>query len=53
MTNAPEPLDENLREFLYLKEFGRIPRWIMPNDHLPEIPDYLKPKNYQQCKPCP
>lgn len=35
--------DEKTRKWLYEKEFAKIPRWIGPDDPLPEIPNYLKP----------
>jgi len=37
-------LDEETRARLFEKAVASIPRWISPNDPLPEIPDWLKPK---------
>lgn len=42
--SPPEP-NEALRAFLFAKEVARIPRWISPDDPLPEIADFLKPKS--------
>lgn len=40
---TPPQIDESTRAWLYRKELARIPRWITPDDPLPEIPAWLKP----------
>ena len=46
LTDAPpdEIRDEATRDFVYRQEVASLGRWIAPNDPLPEIPDWLKPK---------
>ncbi len=42
MSESPQ-LDEETRKWLFQKLVAEIPRWITPDDPLPEIPEYLKP----------
>ncbi len=46
MDEEPQ-LDEETRKWLFKKAVAEIPRWIGPNDPLPEVPEYLKPKEKQ------
>jgi hypothetical protein len=41
---ASQPiLSEETREWLFRRAIATLPRWLVPNDPLPEIPDWLKP----------
>jgi hypothetical protein len=42
-TDDVPQLDDRARKCLLQKAVAQLPRWITPNDPLPEIPDWLKP----------
>jgi len=49
---SPPSFDEESRGWLIQKQVARVRRWLTPNDALPEIPDHLKPKDFQRKPGC-
>jgi hypothetical protein len=47
--DAPR-LDEPTRKRLFQKALAELPRWITPDDPLPEFPDWLKPNAQDQTR---